>query len=84
MKGIRELRHMNKMARLMASLTMLCVALVWSNAASALTQTASLTPCTTVAGTNVDGTNAGNADPVGRASFGLYRGSPRHIYSRER
>jgi len=35
--------------------------LVWSSAASALTQTASPGSCTTIAGTNVDWSNAGNA-----------------------
>lgn len=31
-----------------------------------------------------DWNGAGNTDPTGRATFGLYRGSPKHIYLRQR
>lgn len=31
-----------------------------------------------------DWNGTGNTDPTGRATFGLYRGSPRHIYLRQR
>jgi MSHA biogenesis protein MshQ len=31
-----------------------------------------------------DWNGTGNTDPTGRATFGLYRGSPKHIYLRQR
>ncbi|MCR4303396.1 MAG: hypothetical protein NUV63_04090, partial [Gallionella sp.] len=44
-----------------SKLLALCIALVWSHAVSALTQTASPSTCVTVAGTNNDWSNAGLA-----------------------